>query len=60
MKMFRLKWIYQEWYFRWTVWGLGWFYVDKRGWEYDELTLFFGPLRIDFISVETLEDGVQD
>jgi hypothetical protein len=43
------KWFYQEWYLRWTMWGLGWAYRSGRGWDMDELTIFVGPLRLDFL-----------
>jgi hypothetical protein len=47
-----MRWGFQEWYVRWTVWAIGWHYADHRGWSPDELTIFFGPLRFDFLRWE--------
>jgi hypothetical protein len=45
----KTRWGFQEWYLRWTCWAFGWFYEDGGGWDYDILTIFFGPLRWDFL-----------
>lgn len=56
MKVFKIKWMYQEWYLEWTMMGFGWRYKDCRGWEMDELKVYIGPIRIFFLG-DTVEDG---
>lgn len=50
-----MRWLYQERWTEWTMWGLGWTRTHGRGWKYDELTIFIGPLRLVFLGEENAQ-----
>ena len=44
-----MKWFFQEYYFEWSLWGIGVARERKGGWAYDELCVFIGPLRLVYL-----------
>lgn len=44
-----MSWFYQEWSFVWSLWAFGYERAYKGGWDYDTLTIAFGPFRWTFL-----------
>ena len=49
MPWWRPWYLFEECFFQWTMWGLGWTFKDGRGWDHDEIVIYIGPLRIVFL-----------
>lgn len=50
-----MKWTFQELNIIWNLWTFGMTKTDRRGWDMDEMNIYFGPLQFTFVSSARME-----
>ena len=43
------RWFYNSHYLVWSCWAVGFTYRNGHGWRRDELTVYLGPLRLEWL-----------